>query len=96
MTPEDVDDVSDVLDSPHESVERESRRLFGPFEYSLKGKGFRCSHCGNPLFHKCKAHSNAEFMVVEEVESIQPEVTLLICSECGVILWVNEEPERLT
>ncbi len=95
MKREEPGRIRDVLDSMHDSAERESRRLFGPFKYALKGKDFQCSHCGNSLFHRAKGRTRAEFMTMVDLDFLEPEMTLLVCSECGVVFWVNEEPQRM-
>lgn len=95
MKREDARRVGDVLNSINESAERESKRLFGPFSYSLKGKGIRCPHCGNGLFHKAKGRTSSEFMTMVDLDFLEPEMTLLICSECGVVSWLNEEPLQM-
>jgi len=94
MQPEDLNPVRDSLKSIHKSAKRQSQRLLGPFKYSLKGKVFTCPHCGKELFFKSKGQANTRFASFFRLDWLDPQMTILICSECGLVSWLSEEPEK--
>jgi predicted nucleic-acid-binding Zn-ribbon protein len=94
MKPEDFNPVRDMLGSLGKGVKRKSQKLFGPFKYTLNGKAFRCSHCGNDHFHKGKGQTNTRFMSLMGLDWLDTQMTVLTCSECGLLFWLSQEPEK--
>ncbi len=95
MKPEDLNPIRDALKSVHRNAKRTTSRWFGPFRYSPKGKGFSCSHCGNELFFKGKGQANTRFMSFIDLDWLDPQMTILRCSECGLLFWLIDAPEKI-
>jgi hypothetical protein len=94
MKPKDLNPVRDVLKSIHKGVKRKSKEWFGPFKYSLNGKDFSCSHCGNELFYKNKGQTNTRLSTFMGLDFLDEQMTILICSECGLLFWMNSKPHK--
>lgn len=95
MKPENLNPIRDALKSVHRSAKRATSRWFGPFRCVLKGKSFSCSHCGNDLFFKSKGEANTRFMSFIDLDWLDPQMTILRCSECGLLFWLNDPPEQM-
>jgi hypothetical protein len=94
MKPEDLNPVRDVLNSLHKSAKRGAHKLLGPSRYSLKGKVFSCSHCGGELFHRSKGQANTRFATLFRLDWLDPQMTVLICADCGLVFWMANAPEK--
>ena len=95
MKPEDLNPVRNVLNSLHKTVKRKTEKLFGPFRYSLMGKEFRCSHCGNDLFHKTAGQTNTRLASFMGLDWLDAQMTVLICTKCGLVFWMSDKPQKL-
>jgi len=95
VKPEDLNPIRDVLKSVRRSARRTTSRWFAPFRYALRGKGFSCSHCGNELFFKSNGQANTRFMSFFGLDWLDPQMTMLRCSECGLLFWLNDPPEKV-
>ena len=94
MKPEDLNPIRAALGSIHKGVKRKSQDLFGPFKYSLKGKSFTCSHCGNESFYRAKGQTNTRLATFFGLDFLDAQMTVLICSECGLVFWMSEKPQK--
>jgi transcription elongation factor Elf1 len=95
MKPEDLNPLRKVLGSIHQDARQKAQKIFGPFKYSLKGKRFTCSHCGNDLFHRSKGQANTRFATIMGLDWLDPQMAVLICSECGLVFWMSNKPQKV-
>ena len=95
MKPEDLNPVRKVLNSIHKDIKERSQKLFGPSRYALKSKSFSCSHCGGELFYQSKGQTNTRLSSFLGLEFLDQQMTVLICSECGLLFWMSETPQKV-
>jgi predicted nucleic-acid-binding Zn-ribbon protein len=94
MEPKDLDPVRNLLKSIQKGAKQESQKWLGPFRYSLANKDFVCSHCGNNLFHKSLGQTNTRMATLMGLDFLDTQMTILTCSECGLLAWLNQKPEK--
>lgn len=66
----------------------------GPGPYTAQGKAVSCSHCGIAEFAEGSAQLNTAGMSFLNLDWANKSATTLACSQCGLVHWFLEKPER--
>ncbi|HXH26122.1 MAG TPA: hypothetical protein VNI78_12780 [Vicinamibacterales bacterium] len=61
-------------------------------EYSAAGRAVRCPHCGGRKFAAGRAPLDGGAPAA--LDNRTPDVSILVCAECGRIEWFARPPDR--
>lgn len=60
-------------------------------QFSVNNRVVKCSHCETDLFYRSKAQLNTAGMSFLGLDWLNKSADILICRECGQVLWFLEK-----
>ncbi len=77
-------------------VKRAHQAVTQPKRYTLMGKFVTCSHCGGQTFFAREAQLNTSWRTFLNVDWLDENAAVLVCSKCGHLEWFLSNPKSFT
>jgi len=68
---------------------------YGPSSYMAGGIKVVCPHCKNDTFQPGEAQLNTATATLFNLDWLNKSAQILICTQCGLIQWFGNDPQRL-
>ena len=64
--------------------------------FTAAGFAIACTVCGHDRFVRSEAQLHTAGLTFFQIEWLGRDATVLVCDQCGFLLWFGKEPEEVS